>query len=98
MSILVTGIVELTTNDPARGDDAGSDAGDRLLGIVRDAALVVSGAGPHAIVEWVGCAGDAPAADERRDLGGRAVIPGFVDSHTHLVSVSYTHLTLPTKA
>ena len=85
MSILVTGIAELTTNDPERGDDAGSDPGDRLLGIVRDAALVVSGSGPDAVVEWVGRAADAPAADERRDLGGRAVIPGFVDSHTHLV-------------
>jgi len=30
-------------------------------------------------------AGRAPAADERIDAGGRCVIPGFVDSHTHLV-------------
>ena len=29
--------------------------------------------------------GPAPAADERIDAGGRCVIPGFVDSHTHLV-------------
>ena len=25
------------------------------------------------------------AADERLDAGGRCVIPGFVDSHTHLM-------------
>jgi imidazolonepropionase len=36
-------------------------------------------------VAWVGPAGGAPAADTRRDLAGRAVIPGFVDSHSHLV-------------
>ena len=36
-------------------------------------------------VAWVGAANAAPAADERVDAGGRAVIPGFVDSHTHLV-------------
>ena len=84
MSLLLTGIAELTTNDPARGDDHAAP-GDALLGIVRDAALVVSGPGPGAEVEWVGPASEAPAADERRDLGGRAVIPGFVDSHTHLV-------------
>ena len=95
MSLLLTGIAELTTNDLERADDAAPavgrangaapDPGDRLLGIVRDAALVVSGTGPDAVVEWVGRAADAPDADERRDLGGRAVIPGFVDSHTHLV-------------
>ena len=84
MSLLLTGIAELTTNDPARGDGHVA-RGDALLGIVRDAALVVSGPGPGAEVEWVGPASEAPAADERRDLGGRAVIPGFVDSHTHLV-------------
>jgi imidazolonepropionase len=84
VSLLLTGIAELTTNDPARGDSHAAP-GDALLGIVRDAALVVSGPGPGAEVEWVGPASEAPAADERRDLGGRAVIPGFVDSHTHLV-------------
>ena len=83
MSLLLTGISELTTNDPAHGDGhAGrSDPGDALLGIVRDAALV----GADGEIAWVGPASEAPDADERRDLGGRAVIPGFVDSHPHLV-------------
>jgi len=60
------------------GDDP---AGDRLLGIVRDAALVVEGSR----VAWVGRADEAPAADEVVDAAGRAVLPGFVDSHSHLV-------------
>ena len=72
---IVTGIGELVTCDPAVGDGS-------PLGIVRDAALVVDGEGT---VAWVGSASGAPAADERVDVGGRAVIPGFVDSHTHLV-------------
>ncbi|MGZ4550711.1 MAG: imidazolonepropionase [Blastococcus sp.] len=73
MSTLVTGIAELVTNDPATG------AGP--LGIVADAAVVVA----DGVVAWVGPAARAPAADERIDVGGRAVVPGFVDSHTHLV-------------
>jgi imidazolonepropionase len=36
-------------------------------------------------VTWVGSAAAAPDADTRLDLGGRAVVPGFVDSHAHLV-------------
>ena len=39
----------------------------------------------NGLVAWVGSAKDAPAADERIDVGGAAVIPGFVDSHAHLV-------------
>ena len=74
MSVLVTGIAELVTNDPAAGDGS-------PLGIVRDAALVMD----DGLVTWIGAGARAPAADERRDLGGRAVVPGFVDSHTHLV-------------
>jgi imidazolonepropionase len=73
MSTLVTGIRELVTNDRATGPPP--------LGIVPDAALVVDGGR----VAWVGPASRAPDADERRDVGGRAVVPGFVDSHTHLV-------------
>ncbi len=71
---LVTGIGELVTNDPAQGDGS-------VLGVLRDAALVVE----DGRVAWVGRAAGAPAADERRDLDGRAVVPGFVDPHAHLV-------------
>ena len=46
-----------------------------------DAAVVVEGSR----IAWVGPAAEAPAADVRVDAGGRAVIPGFVDSHSHLV-------------
>jgi imidazolonepropionase len=61
----------LVTGDPALGEGP--------VGAVRDAALVVSGGRVEAI-ERAGV-----AADERIDAGGRCVIPGFVDSHTHLV-------------
>lgn len=71
---LITGIGEIVTNDVSLGD--GSE-----LGIVLDAALVIEGSR----VAWVGSAGSAPAADVRVDAGGRAAVPGFVDSHTHLV-------------
>ncbi len=54
---------------------------DDVLGEVRDAAVVVD----RELVAWVGSAADAPAADESYDLGGRCVVPGFVDSHAHLV-------------
>ncbi len=37
------------------------------------------------VVQWVGDDADAPPADARVDARGGAVIPGFVDSHSHLV-------------
>ncbi len=46
-----------------------------------DAAVVVDGGR----IAWVGDARAAPAADDRIDAGGAAVLPGFVDSHAHLV-------------
>jgi imidazolonepropionase len=52
-----------------------SDAGE-----LADAHVVLDGDRVVAIGT-----GPAPAADERIDAGGRCVIPGFVDSHTHLV-------------
>ena len=74
-STVITGIGELTTNDPARVDSGG------LLGLVGYAAVVIDGA----TIAWTGPAAQAPAADLHIDVGGRAVIPGFVDSHSHLV-------------
>jgi len=49
--------------------------------IRHDAAFVVD----DGVIAWVGSSAEAPAADERIDVAGRAVIPGFVDSHAHLV-------------
>jgi imidazolonepropionase len=54
---------------------------DEELGTLHDAAVVTDGD----TIAWVGPAARAPAADRCVDLGGRAVVPGFVDSHTHLV-------------
>lgn len=71
---LLTGIGELVTFDPSH---------EGPLGVVRDAALLeVDGR-----VQWTGPAAAAPRADADTilDAGGAAVIPGFVDSHTHLV-------------
>jgi imidazolonepropionase len=71
-STLVTGIAELATCDGSGPDG---------LGLRLDAALVAE----DGVVVWVGGAGAAPASDHRVDVGGRAVVPGFVDSHAHLV-------------
>ncbi len=46
-----------------------------------NAALVIDGG----MVTWLGDAGSTPDADERIDADGRCVIPGFVDSHSHIV-------------
>ena len=56
---------------------------DPELGTLRDAALVVDGERVTAV--GPAGAGAGVDADERIDAGGRCVIPGFVDSHTHLV-------------
>lgn len=73
-SVLVDGIAELVTNDPGAGDGT-------ALGVLRDAAVVVE----DGVVAWVGLSSQAPDADRRQDVAGRAVLPGFVDSHSHLV-------------
>ncbi|AOS65388.1 imidazolonepropionase [Actinoalloteichus hymeniacidonis] len=54
---------------------------DEELGRPADAALVLDGDR----IAWIGAASAAPAADEILDVEGRAVLPGWVDSHTHLV-------------
>jgi len=83
VGILITGIAELVTNDDTL---EGADHGDGL-GVLRDAAVVVGAEFEDSptTVQWVGPADRAPAADWAIDLGGKAVLPGFVDSHSHLV-------------
>ena len=73
--LLITGIGRLVTNDPQR---------DGLLGIVTEAAV----AARDGRIVWAGA--ESQLLRELRDLpevgaDGRAIIPGFVDSHTHLV-------------
>jgi imidazolonepropionase len=70
-STLITHIGELVTNDD----------GDGAFAARNDAALVIA-AGR---VAWAGPASRAPAADAVVDADGRAVLPGFVDSHAHLL-------------
>ena len=76
MTLLITAIPELVTNDPEAPD---------LLGVIEDAALLVE----DGTVAWVGPESELPAevrarAQETVEARG-AVIPGFVDSHNHLV-------------
>ena len=66
---LISGIGELTTHDPEGPGGRGPFA------------VVIEGDR----VAWTGPARDAPACDTAVDVDGRAVLPGWVDSHTHLV-------------
>ena len=70
-ALVVDNIGLLVTGEP--------ELGEGPLGLVRDAALVIEG-DTIAAIERAGAAGD-----ERLDAAGRCVIPGFVDSHTHIV-------------
>jgi imidazolonepropionase len=71
-ALVVDHIGQLVTCEPDRGDGP--------LGVVEDAALVIAD-GRVVAIERAGRA----AADQQVDAAGRCVIPGFVDSHTHLV-------------
>jgi imidazolonepropionase len=81
LSTLVTNIGELVTNAPVDGSTPGQHEGPGPFAAIENAALVL-GAGR---VAWSGPASRAPAADRIVDARGRAVLPGFVDSHAHLV-------------
>jgi imidazolonepropionase len=82
-SLLITRIGELVTNAP--DDDAAGSASCRAgpgrFAAIRDAALIIEGDR----ITWTGPSSRAPAADKVVDAAERAVLPGFVDSHAHLV-------------
>ncbi len=70
-TLVIDRIGSLITNDPSLGEGP--------LGLISDASIVIE----HGFVVAVGRAG--AIADERIDAEGACVLPGFVDSHTHLV-------------
>jgi len=72
-STALRGISRLITNDPEHGPGP--------LGVIEDAAVVIEGSS----ISWVGRRSALGPADRTVDLGGRCVLPGWVDSHSHLV-------------
>jgi imidazolonepropionase len=72
-SVAITDIGSLVTND--------SDLGDGALGIRRNAAIVVVDGN----IAWIGDSQSVGVTDNRISVAGKTVIPGFVDSHAHLV-------------
>jgi imidazolonepropionase len=81
--LLITGASQLLTLR-GRGQRRGSSLSS--LGIVKDGALLVR----EGVIAAVGTRAQIEALPEARtaeklDLGGRVALPGFVDSHTHLI-------------
>jgi imidazolonepropionase len=72
-SFTLTNISQLVTNNSALGDGQ--------LGVINDAAITVTGG----IVSWVGQSSQADSSVPKTDVGGRSLIPGFVDSHSHIM-------------
>ena len=66
-------IASLVTNDAQISDDK--------IGEIKNAAMVIE----DGLIKWVGSSSAVPETDTARDLEGLAIIPGFVDSHAHLV-------------
>jgi imidazolonepropionase len=73
MSLAITNIGSLVTNDP--------NLGSGILGELENASLLIE----DGKIAWVGSSASAPAADQVIDAQGMGVIPGFVDSHAHMV-------------
>jgi len=71
-TLVISGISALYTHDRQQGQGT--------CGVLTDAWVVVSG--EHVVDVGTG---PAPAADDAVDVEGRCVMPGFVDSHSHLV-------------
>lgn len=79
-SVLLDNIGQLVTNEPQGRSLAGADD-EAALGIRRSAAVALEGG----LVRWIGRAGAGPPCDLHVDCRAGAVLPGFVDSHAHLV-------------
>ncbi|NJP46282.1 imidazolonepropionase [Actinacidiphila epipremni] len=81
VSTAITGIGSLLTNDPSLAAATGAAGRDPLGLIPGPAAVVIDGDR----IAWIGPSSKAPPTDNRLDAAGRALLPGFVDSHSHLL-------------
>ena len=74
-STLITNIGQLVTNDPTHDGTK--------LGLIKDAALLIE----DGVIAWAGSNVDAPTHHIKKiiDAEGKCVLPGFVDSHTHMI-------------
>ncbi len=91
--LLVTGIGQLCTVHDEESDGAGPRRGAALreIGAIDRAALaardgrVLAIGSEDAVAQWLVRDGSLPSATTVVDIGGRAVVPGWVDPHTHSV-------------
>ncbi|MEI7697010.1 MAG: imidazolonepropionase [Actinomycetes bacterium] len=74
-STLITNIGQLVTNDPSHDGTK--------LGLIKDAALLIE----DGVIAWAGSNADAPTHHIKKtiDAEGKCVLPGYVDSHTHMM-------------
>ena len=74
-STLITNIGQLVTNDPTHDGTK--------LGLIKDGALLIE----DGVIAWAGPTADAPTKQIKKtiDAEGMCVLPGYVDSHTHMI-------------
>ena len=74
-STLITNIGQLVTNDPTHDGTK--------LGLINDAALLIE----DGVIAWAGANSQAPTKHIKThiDAEGMCVLPGYVDSHTHMI-------------
>ena len=74
-STLIMNIGQLVTNDPTHDGTK--------LGLIKDGALLIE----DGVIAWAGPTADAPTKQIKKtiDAEGMCVLPGYVDSHTHLI-------------
>lgn len=75
VSTLITNIGQLVTNDPTHDGTK--------LGLIKDGALLIE----DGVIAWAGSNEDAPTHHIKKiiDAEGMCVLPGYVDSHTHMI-------------
>ena len=83
MLVVIRNAAQLISVSPA-GAGVASTLGQRGLGIIENGAVLIR----DGQIEWVGRSEQLPPLQpdvQTIDASGQIVLPGFVDSHTHLI-------------